>query len=150
MYISTSQLFNDRELILSQNNNGDFLSSGFTVKSLLWNNAMSPISSVGGGVSSGGKVSSLFDNLAVPAGLMYQKPLSHGGKKSWADEMNLALDENYSPEKQIMIDDLHAKLTSKAVHNNHGPNKKHTYNTQKRRGGNKNKISLKRNKNQSK
>jgi hypothetical protein len=148
--MSTSQLFNDKELIVSKNSDGEFLSSGFTVNSLLWKNALSPISSVGGGVSSGGKVSSLFDNLAVPAGLMYQKAGSQGRNKSWMDEINLALDENFSPGEQILIDDLHADLTSKALYKGRDPNKKHTHNTMKRHGGNKNKISRKRNKNKSK
>lgn len=138
--MSTSQLFNDKELIISKNSNGDFLSSGFKVNSLLWKNAMSPISSVGGGLSTGGKVSSLFDNLAVPAGLMYQKAGSQGNNKSWFDEIDLALDENYAPGEEIIIDDIHADLTSKALY------KKNTHKTKKRHGGIKNKISRKRSK----
>lgn len=136
MYMSTSQLFNDKELIVSKNSNGDFLSSGFTVNSLLWKNAMSPISSVGGGVSSSSKVSSLFDNLAVPAGLMYQKASSHGGK-SWTKEMDLALDENYTPKNEIIIPEIHTKLTAKAAQQKLDINKKRTQRN-KTSSGNKN------------
>ena len=141
MYMSTSQLFNDKELIVSKNSDGKILSSGFTVNSLLWKNALSPISSVGGGVSSGNKVSSLFDNLAIPAGLMYQKAASHGGK-SWIEDMDIPLDEKYTTKNKIMIDDIHTKLTSKAAQKNLETGKKYTK-KKKTRGGNKNKITKK-------
>ena len=147
MYMSTGQLFNNNELIFSQSNdNGEFLSSGFKVESLFLNNNQSPMSSVGGGSISGNNISSLFKNLAVPAGLMFQKSNSHTGGKSWMkddDKINLALDENYSPNSDIVASDIHANLTENVVLKNNSHGKNDAKKT-KKRGGDKKKVSRKR------
>jgi hypothetical protein len=100
----TSNIISNNDLIMNENADGVLSSCGFSVKSM-FSNMKQSTQMHGGGISD-----SLLKNFAIPAGLAFTKPL-HGGKaKRWDYEMDLALDENYTQDKQAITDDIHQKL----------------------------------------
>jgi len=53
------------------------MSGGFSIESLMWKNGESPMYTPNNpnNLSGGNSVSGIFKNLAVPSGLLYQKPV---------------------------------------------------------------------------
>ena len=79
------------------------LGGGYKIDSFLLQNGNLPMQTYNDGSQSGGKVSSPFENLAVPAGLFYinQK----------VPKMN-SKDKNYDTPHYMLPDDIHEKLFS--------------------------------------
>ena len=96
------------DLVFNTNDNGDVTAGGFLVNSCLLKSGLSPIATMNGGNHKGGGVSQIFNNLAVPAGLLYmQQSLATASPSGSGDEtisddlydklLNLAMDK---PEPQ--------------------------------------------------
>ena len=96
------------DLVFNTNENGDVTAGGFLVNSCLLKSGLSPIATMNGEHQKGGGVSQIFNNLAVPAGLLYmQQSLSSASPSGSGDEtisddlydklLNLAMDR---PEPQ--------------------------------------------------
>lgn len=97
MYMTTS--FLEDELIFYKEND-QIKSGGYSVKSTLLNNNISPMTTMNSLILGGGeKVSDAFDNLAVPAGLFFINQKVPKGKN----------DEKFEPHK-VIPDDLYDKL----------------------------------------
>ena len=82
--------------------NGKILSGGYSIDSILLKNNISPMTTLNTNQMGGGKnVSSSFENLAVPAGLLYL----HNSKTKNDNDFN-----NEYQEHVPLNDDLHDKL----------------------------------------
>lgn len=72
---NTDELFNGGDFVFMQqtDKNGEkqILGGGYKIDSFLLNNGISPMTTYNTNDQTGGKVSSSFENLAVPAGLFY-------------------------------------------------------------------------------
>ena len=72
----------------------NIMSGGFSIDSILLHKGLSPMQTKnnGGALSGGDSVSSIFKNLAVPAGLLYQP--THEKKRSFLSMMNMNMKED--------------------------------------------------------
>ena len=61
------------DLVFNTDKNGNITAGGFSVDSCLLKSGVSPITTINNGTKKGGSVSSIFNNLAVPAGLLYMQ-----------------------------------------------------------------------------
>jgi hypothetical protein len=85
--------------------NGEILSGGFHVNSILLKHKQSPMQTINKNFNGGGiNVSDLFKDLAVPAGIFFQ-PNKTGG---YREDKNKVIDENE------VDDDLYEKLVKLA------------------------------------
>jgi hypothetical protein len=89
------------DLVFNTDKNGDITAGGFSVNSCLLKSGVSPITTINNGSQKGGSVSTIFNNLAVPAGLLY---------------MQQSLATAYSPENgdETISDTLYDKLLNLA------------------------------------
>jgi hypothetical protein len=74
----------------------EFISGGYKINSLFFDEDMSPIKTYNTNEQMGGKVSSSFENLAVPAGLFYvnmRVPKKHEKKEHFYEKHTTAPDE---------------------------------------------------------
>jgi hypothetical protein len=69
--IIEENIFNGGELVFTKNSDGSVIGGGYKITSEWLEGGMSPILTLNGSEQNGGKVSSPFENLAVPAGLFY-------------------------------------------------------------------------------
>lgn len=97
--------FEPGELIFYNDVSGNIHSGGFSVKSMMMKNGMSPIVTMNepskkqkGGTD---MVSDLFDNIVVPNWALYL-PAQNAG--------NISRKEEYDDEDDVIDDDLHDKL----------------------------------------
>ena len=70
------------DLVFNTDKNGVITAGGFSVNSCLLKSGVSPITTINNGSKKGGgSVSAIFNNLAVPAGLLYmqQSLATHSG-----------------------------------------------------------------------
>jgi len=67
----TDNIFEGGELVFTINNEGGFVGGGYKINSLFLQGGKSPMTTLNTSEKNGEKVSSLFENLAVPAGLFY-------------------------------------------------------------------------------
>jgi len=99
------------DLVFNTNDNEDVTAGGFLVNSCLLKSGLSPIATMNGGNHKGGGVSQIFNNLAVPAGLLYmQQSLATASPSGSGDEtisddlydklLNLAMDKPKSHRKK--------------------------------------------------
>ena len=110
MYMPSNIISSD-DLIMNKNADGVMSSCGFRVDTMFSNMRHT----TQGGGSTDGLCGSLLKNFAVPAGLAFNRP-NHGGKaKRWDYEMDMALDENYTQDKKVVIDDVHQKFFDKVT-----------------------------------
>ena len=65
--------FESSDIVFNTNENGDVTAGGFSVNSCLLKSGLSPIATMNGSSQKGGSVSGIFNNLAVPAGLLYMQ-----------------------------------------------------------------------------
>jgi hypothetical protein len=90
------------DLVLYSNSDGKIYSGGFNINSIIFNKELSPIFNIkNNNLHTGGsdnKVSDLFDNLAIPRGLLYFKDKNHGGNKhiSGDNEDNIINNDIYN------------------------------------------------------
>ena len=61
------------DLVFNTDKNGDITAGGCSVNSCLLKSGVSPITTINNGSQKGGSVSAIFNNLAVPAGLLYMQ-----------------------------------------------------------------------------
>jgi|TARA_B110000967_G_C18402712_1_gene325357 hypothetical protein len=89
------------DLVFNTDKNGVITAGGFSVNSCLLKSGVSPITTINNGSQKGGSVSAIFNNLAVPAGLLY---------------MQQSLATAYSPENgdETISDTLYDKLLNLA------------------------------------
>ena len=90
------------DLVFNTDKNGDITAGGFSVNSCLLKSGVSPITTINNGSQKGGSVSAIFNNLAVPAGLLY---------------MQQSLATSYTPENgdEMISDTLYDKLLNLAT-----------------------------------
>jgi subtilase family serine protease len=65
--------FKSDDLVFNTDSNGKITAGGFSVNSCLLKSGISPITTINNGTQKGGNVSAIFNNLAVPAGLLYMQ-----------------------------------------------------------------------------
>ena len=124
---------------------GKIMSGGFNVSSILMKNGFIPSNSNHQKGGSGTIISSLFDNLAVPAGLLYQEQKQRGGD---GDKEPIYYDEileNGEKKEGVLDEDIYEQLLKMIEVNENPPLKKVERNTRKMRKDNK-KVSNKKTK----
>jgi hypothetical protein len=103
--------------------NGKIISGGYTVNSILLNSGISPMQTNNIGNQTGGKVSSVFENLAVPAGLFYAHPKQFVGEDEIKDLPNghetLPDDIHDTLFKLVEVDKKRKRITKKARGGSH-------------------------------
>ena len=106
--INEESIFDGEEFVvtrrLGDNGKSEFLSGGYKVNSFFLQGGISPLTTLNDGKQTGGKVSSPFENLAVPAGLFY---INQRVPKNEFDIDNHA--HNYKKHEMIS-DDIMDKL----------------------------------------
>jgi len=105
--MTEKELVTDDDDFVIIERNGEILSGGFKVDSILLKYKRSPMHTLNKGSMSGGgnNVSDLFKDLAVPAGIFYQPNKTGGGNKEGSEKM---IQENE------VDDDLYEKLVKLA------------------------------------
>lgn len=122
------------DLVLYSNPDGKIYSGGFNINSILFNKDFSPIFNINtpNNQSGGANVSDLFENLAIPRGLLHFNNPTGGGR---------SIEENADDEETNVInDDIYNKLlnlvdpkqnkhtkTKHKKHKNKGGTKKRKY-----------------------
>lgn len=109
-YINEESIFDGAEFVVTRrvkdNGEPEFLSGGYKVNSFFMQDDMSPLTTLNDGTQTGGKVSSPFENLAVPAGLFYINQR--------VPKINIDIDidkqENYYKNHEMISDDIIDKL----------------------------------------
>ena len=81
---------------------GEFVGGGYKIKSFFLQGGESPMVTINTGDQAGGKVSSPFENLAVPAGLFY---VNMRVPKKDTDK-----NEHYYKQHEVLSDDMVDKL----------------------------------------
>lgn len=82
---------------------GQIMSGGYSIDSILLKEGISPMTTLNTDIQQGGsRVSSLFENLAIPAGLFFTN--QHGGSKK------LHFDADNIEEHSALSEDIHDKL----------------------------------------
>lgn len=99
-------IFDGGEFVFTQNEEGEVVGGGYKINSFFLQGGMAPMTTLNNQMEkNGGKVSSPFETLAVPAGLFYvntRVPKKHRENDS---------DEHFKPHETIsddMIDKLYA------------------------------------------
>lgn len=105
-HINEESIFDGGEFVLTRkivdNKDPEFLSGGYKINSFFLQNEMSPLTTFNNGSQTGGKVSSPFENLVVPAGLFYIN--QHVSKN------NIDNQEYYYKKHDMVSDDIMDKL----------------------------------------
>lgn len=135
--------FSGEDLIFYKDNNtGKIMSGGYSIDSILLKEGLSPMitlntdyeqDSLKDSLKGGNKVSNIFENLAIPAGLFYHE--QKGGKD--------AQEPIYFNNTNCIAEDIHDKLF-KLIEINNATKKSKTY--KNRESNNKNKNKNKSNK----
>ncbi len=111
--INDDELFEGDEFVFTQRTTEDgqkeIIGGGYKVKSFFLQNDIPALTTFNSGEQNGGKVSSPFENLAVPAGLFYinQKIPKHQLNK-----------RNHYTTHEMMSDDMMDKLFKLVEHDN--------------------------------
>lgn len=104
--INEESIFDGGEFVVTRkigdNGEPEFLSGGYKIKSFFLQGGMSPLTTLNDGLQNGGKVSSPFENLAVPAGLFY---INQRVSKNDIDKQ-----EHYYKTHEMVPDDIIDKL----------------------------------------
>jgi len=91
-------------------NEQKIMSGGFSIESLLLNRGESPMyTSNTSTISTGGSVSSIFKNLAVPAGLLYQKNASKKRNLFQYSEDVQEFEGGFK-DNAVLSEDIHSQL----------------------------------------
>lgn len=109
--------FNNKDLVYNIDKEGHIQSAGYNVNSILMHSKVPPMFSNGNinDHQKGGKVSDLFKDLAIPAGLllMQQKPIQ-------SYDINIEHNKNKNKDEKIIDDTLFNKLLNMAKQNEIG------------------------------
>ena len=113
------------DLVFNTNDNGDVTAGGFLVNSCLLKSGLSPIATMNGGNHKGGGVSQIFNNLAVPAGLLYmQQSLATASPSGSGDET--ISDDLYDKLLNLAMDKPEPQRKKKSRRNRKKPSQKNT------------------------
>jgi hypothetical protein len=113
------------DLVFNTNDNGDVTAGGFLVNSCLLKSGLSPIATMNGGNHKGGGVSQIFNNLAVPAGLLYmQQSLATASPSGTGDET--ISDDLYDKLLNLAMDKPEPQRKKKSRRNRKKPSQKNT------------------------
>lgn len=95
------------DLVLYSNPDGKMYSGGFNINSIFLNKELSPIFNINASStqSGGNNVSELFDNLAIPRGLLYLNDRIEGG-----NNQRVTIENDESIENDVINDDIYNKL----------------------------------------
>lgn len=107
MYMSHQLSAND---MIFYNEEGKIMSGGFSIESLLLRKGESPMYTTNSSENkTGGSVSSIFKNLAIPAGLLYQ---SNKEKTRKMFEYNEDIQELHGGfnDNSVLSEDIHSQL----------------------------------------
>jgi hypothetical protein len=99
-------LFGGNEFVFTKDNNNTIVGGGYTVKSALLSFGY-PIMVTGNSnnqMQMGGKVSSIFENLAIPAGLFYIN------QQNYKNDLDTDKKDNHYKEHETISDDMIEKL----------------------------------------
>ena len=102
---NTEQIFDGDEFAFTLDRDGNVVGGGYKINSSFLQGGMAPMITMNTSDQSGGKVSSPFENLAVPAGLFY---VNMRVPKKYIDRDS---EEHYKPHETIS-DDMIDKLYS--------------------------------------
>ena len=91
---------------IGDNGESEFLSGGYKINSFFLQNGMSPFVTLNDENQNGGKVSSPFENLAVPAGLFY---INQRIPKNDID-IDIDKEEHHYKKHKMLPDDIMDKL----------------------------------------
>jgi len=92
------------------NEEGKIMSGGFSVESLLLRKGESPMYTANGSENkTGGSVSSIFKNLAIPAGLLYQSNKEKTRKMFQYNEDSQELQGGFN-NNSVLSEDIHSQL----------------------------------------
>lgn len=101
---------------------GQFIGGGFTVESMFLEKGISPITTFNNDdKQSGGKISSPFENLAVPAGLFYisQRTLKNKNEMQFNNERETISDDIFDKLFNMVNADKKPKKHTKRHKNKH-------------------------------
>jgi hypothetical protein len=95
------------DLVLYSNQDGKIYSGGFNINSIFLNKELSPIFNINTSSTQygGNNVSELFDNLAIPRGLLYLNDRIEGGNNH-----RIPFKNDESIENDVINDDIYNKL----------------------------------------
>ena len=95
------------DLVLYSNPDGKMYSGGFNINSIFLNKELSPIFNINASSTQygGNNVSELFDNLAIPRGLLYLNDRIEGG-----NNQRVTIENDESIENDVINDDIYNKL----------------------------------------
>jgi hypothetical protein len=112
---------------------GKIMSGGFSIESLLWNKGESPMYTANSpaNLTGGNSVSGIFKNLAVPAGLLYQKNYEKKRKLFEYTEGHQELVGGFK-DSTVFPEDIHS-LLMKMVEVNESGKTSHERKTRKHR-----------------
>ncbi len=124
----SEQIFGGDEFAFTLDRDGNVVGGGYKINSLFLQGGMAPMVTMNKTDQTGGKVSSPFENLAVPAGLFY---VNMRVPKKYVDRDS---EEHYKPHETIsdeMIDKLYSlvevdkkrKRKTRKHHKNHDKTK---------------------------
>lgn len=102
---TSEQIFNGDEFTFTLDSDGNVVGGGYKINSLFLQGGMAPMVTMNKIDQNGGKVSSPFENLAVPAGLFY---VNMRVPKKYIDRVS---EEHYKPHETIS-DEIIDKLYS--------------------------------------
>lgn len=124
--------FTNDDFVVTTTSNGEFVGGGYKINSLLLNAGSSPMITINRDDQIGGKVSSPFEHLAVPAGLFYVNMHLSKNKKKYGDNTNI----HYKPHETItddMVDKLYSliEIDKKQKRKTKKHNNKHNNKTRK-------------------
>lgn len=106
--INEESIFDGGEFVVTRrvkdNGEPEFLSGGYKVNSFFMQDDIYPLTTLNDGKQSGGKVSSPFENLAVPAGLFYIN------QRVPKNNNDIHKQEHYYKKHEMISDDIMDKL----------------------------------------
>ena len=102
-----SDLFGEGDFVFTQNPEGAVVGGGYTIESFFLQGGMPPMTTYNESPLLGGKVSTPFENLAVPAGLFY---INMRVPKKNSDDSNDQHYKNHEMASDEMIDKLYSLI----------------------------------------
>jgi hypothetical protein len=102
-----SDLFDGGDFVFTQNPEGAVVGGGYTIGSFFLQGGMPPMTTYNESPLLGGKVSTPFENLAVPAGLFY---INMRVPKKNSDDSNDQHYKNHEMASDEMIDKLYSLI----------------------------------------
>lgn len=106
-YNQDLDLFDEGSFVFTENDKGEVVGGGYKIKSFFLQGGMPPMTTYNESPLLGGKVSTPFENLAVPAGLFY---INMRVPKKNIDDSNDQHYKNHEMASDEMIDKLYSLI----------------------------------------